>query len=146
MPLSLAHWAAVALFICPYDARAFVALPRPLSPMLKTTTSFNSHSVGHGHCHRRAPLRLEAGGGGGVGGGVGGGEGEGDGEKKPPRSVLQRPWDVEVDLYGERHIITVQPGDSILEAVSCIYDPAATVNARYVLLFVDVRTEFLMST
>lgn len=36
----------------------------------------------------------------------------------PPRSVLSRPWDVEVDLYGDRHNITVQPGDSILEAVS----------------------------
>lgn len=37
----------------------------------------------------------------------------------PPRSVLERPWDVEVELHGERHVITVQPGDSILEAVSC---------------------------
>lgn len=36
----------------------------------------------------------------------------------PPRSVLERPWDVEVDLHGERRVITVQPGDSILEAVS----------------------------
>eukprot|EP00904_Undaria_pinnatifida_P013251 jgi/Undpi1/9056/HiC_scaffold_26.g11516.m1 len=60
------------------------------------------------------PSSLEAGGGGGGGGGVGGDSG--DGGYKPPRSVLQRPWDVEVDLHGERHIITVQPGDSILEA------------------------------
>lgn len=41
------------------------------------------------------------------------------GKPPPPRSVLERPWDVEVDLHGERHVITVQPGDSILEAVSC---------------------------
>lgn len=42
----------------------------------------------------------------------------GSGRRMPPRSVLSRPWDVEVDLYGERYNITVQPGDSILEAVS----------------------------
>lgn len=39
-------------------------------------------------------------------------------KRAPPRSVLPRPWDVEVDLNGDRHFITVQPGDSILEAVS----------------------------
>lgn len=38
--------------------------------------------------------------------------------RKPPVSVLRRPWDVEVNLHGERRFITVQPGDSILEAVS----------------------------
>ena len=38
--------------------------------------------------------------------------------RSPPRSVLSRAWDVEVDLHGERNIITVHPGDSILEAVS----------------------------
>lgn len=42
----------------------------------------------------------------------------GSGSRFLPRSVLSRPWDVEVDLYGDRHNITVQPGDSILEAVS----------------------------
>lgn len=51
-----------------------------------------------------------------------GAEGEGEdgveNEARPPRSVLKRPWDVEVDLHGERRFITVQPGDSILEAVS----------------------------
>lgn len=109
---SLVHWAAAALFLCPYDTRAFVTLPGPCSPNLKT--SLDRHR--HGHCHTRDSLRLEAGGGGGGGGGVGGDSG--DGGYKPPRSVLQRPWDVEVDLHGERHIITVQPGDSILEAVS----------------------------
>ncbi|CAM9846165.1 unnamed protein product [Ascophyllum nodosum] len=36
--------------------------------------------------------------------------------RSPPRSVLSRAWDVEVDLHGERNIITVHPGDSILEA------------------------------
>lgn len=38
--------------------------------------------------------------------------------KKAPVSVLDRPWDVEVLLHGERRVITVQPGDSVLEAVS----------------------------
>ncbi|CAM9159294.1 unnamed protein product [Sphacelaria rigidula] len=36
--------------------------------------------------------------------------------KKAPVSVLDRPWDVEVLLHGERRVITVQPGDSVLEA------------------------------
>lgn len=55
----------------------------------------------------------------GEGGGNGAGGGVGAGAKgKPPRSVLERPWDVEVDFHGERRVITVQPGDSILEAVS----------------------------
>lgn len=39
-------------------------------------------------------------------------------KKKPPVTVLDRPWDVEVLLHGERRFLTVQPGDSILEAVS----------------------------
>lgn len=40
------------------------------------------------------------------------------GNRTAPVTVLDRPWDVEVLLHGERRVITVQPGDSVLEAVS----------------------------
>lgn len=47
-----------------------------------------------------------------------GGEKSTNGKRKAPVSVLDRPWDVEILLHGERRVITVQPGDSVLEAVS----------------------------
>ncbi|CAM9168220.1 unnamed protein product [Pylaiella littoralis] len=93
-----------------------------------TTTTMSSSSrcstgpsaAGRGDGLQATELAATAGQ--GVAGEVVNGEGgSGSGEVgvaklTPPRSVLERPWDVEVDFHGERRVITVQPGDSILEA------------------------------
>lgn len=121
---SFAHRVATGfLLLCPY-AVAFVSSPNqqqqrlplhaPQSSSSATTISATgvTPASSSARATELAATDRGAGGGSGVGGGAAGANG------KPPRSVLERPWDVEVDFHGERRVITVQPGDSILEAVS----------------------------
>ncbi|CAM9385375.1 unnamed protein product, partial [Ectocarpus fasciculatus] len=124
-----AHRAAAtaALLLCPLSS-AFVPLssqhsrrPSSVRRDLVTTTTPAAPTTSSACLTRpRARGGLYAKGLGAAADRGGGGEECGDegagGEGKPPRSVLERPWDVEVDFHGERRVITVQPGDSILEA------------------------------
>ncbi|CAM9757145.1 unnamed protein product, partial [Ectocarpus sp. 13 AM-2016] len=136
-----AHRAAAtaALLLCPLSSAFVPALPSPherrpsavgrglvaaTAPAVAQTTSpacSTKPRVKRGlHATELGAAADQGGGGDECGDRVGGGDACGDegkgGERKPPRSVLERPWDVEVDFHGERRVITVQPGDSILEA------------------------------
>lgn len=95
----LMNCAAAAVLLCPY-ASGFVPLSTH-TPRIIPAPSARRRHTGSGQTPRAS--------------GVGRGEDGANG--KPPRTVLQRPWDVEVEFSGERRVITVQPGDSILEAV-----------------------------
>lgn len=130
--LSSVHRAVAGLLLlCPYAA-SFVSSPSQkqqrlpphtphsssgvLAPATAAATATATAKTPASSSARATELAATNPGG---GGGDGDGAGDGTGAKgKPPRSVLERPWDVEVDFHGERRVITVQPGDSILEAVS----------------------------
>ncbi|CAN0081673.1 unnamed protein product [Ectocarpus sp. 8 AP-2014] len=126
-----AHRAAAtaALLLCPLSSAFVPALPSPherrpsavgrglvatSAPVVAQTTSPACSTRPRAKRGLHA-TELGAAADRGGGGEECGDEGKG-GEGKPPRSVLERPWDVEVDFHGERRVITVQPGDSILEA------------------------------
>eukprot|EP00903_Cladosiphon_okamuranus_P007571 g7345.t1 len=124
--MSFAHWVATGfLLLCPL-AVSFVPSPTqqqqpsrlpshtPLSNVVATAKSATTTTQAASASTRATELAAaDRGAGRANGAGVGGGAGA---TGKPPRSVLERPWDVEVDFHGERRVITVQPGDSILEA------------------------------
>ncbi|CBJ30810.1 ferredoxin [Ectocarpus siliculosus] len=126
-----AHRAAAtaALLLCPLSSAFVPALPSPHERrpsavgrgLVATSTPVVAQTTSPACSTRpRAKRGLHATELGAAADRGGGGEECGDegkgGEGKPPRSVLERPWDVEVDFHGERRVITVQPGDSILEA------------------------------
>lgn len=110
-------------FMC-QEATAFLSLSTyakavAATPARTSTSSMREDSAGNGvdtSRRRRCVVGSLA-----AKGGVGGGDDMTKiAKRNPPESLLDRPWDVEVLLHGERHIITVQPGDSILEAVSSL--------------------------
>ncbi len=146
--LPVVHLAATALLLSPHAA-AFVspsqlqqrqshvqngafatataaaaAAAAPATTTARRTPPRTTRSASGGLLATKLAAADLGGGGGGTVRGDGGGNGADGAKGKPPRSVLERPWDVEVDFHGERRVITVQPGDSILEAVR-VHSPSA---------------------
>lgn len=87
-------------------------------------THMSGHDVGR-HAEQRIPrprrISMTKTGAAASGGRIDAGHGQ-------SRSLFRRPWDVEVDFHGEQRVITVLPGDTILEAVSTVQSACV---ARY---------------